>query len=212
MDSRLLERLTALPRSSKPDEGQLATLRVLADEWISRGRPMGELLAERLQGEVSTARCEDLGFDPWLSQCDVRALPLVGDELAPLVAEIAARRDFDASVRLLDWLLSAPIGNPLHGLVAETLETMLMQVERRELAVVSSDGGKFRLANGWQMDVFIRVYDFWRIDVMISPQGFQVLLIDYDDGPLSELNEYEPPDDVASEVYGLGLHARRQFR
>jgi len=212
MDSRLLERLTALPRSSKPDEGQLATLRVLADEWISRGRPMGELLAERLQGEVATARCEELGFDAWLAQCDVRALPLVADDLAPLIVEIAARRDFDFSVRLLDWLLSAPIGRPLHGLVAETLEAMLMAVERREVPVVSRDDSKFQLGNGWQLDVFVRVHDFWRVDAMISPQGFQVLLIDYDDGPLSALNEYEPPDDVASEVYGLGLHARRQFR
>lgn len=73
------------------------------------------------------------------------------------------------------------------------------------LADAWAERGGFRLENGWWLEVFVRGSEFWRIDAVTSPDGFQLHLIDYDTGPLAELNEHEPPLDVEREVYGLGF-------
>jgi hypothetical protein len=99
----------------------------------------------------------------------------------------------------------------VHALVAQKVREMLSLVERRQLRVVSHHDWKYQLENGWQLDVFVRAHDFWRIDGLISPEGFVIHLIDYDSGPLAELNEYEPPSDIESEVYGLGVNPLRRW-
>jgi hypothetical protein len=197
------ELLCALPPAAPPSQAQLEALNVLADAWAGAGRPEGQALAESLQHRLTEDRCVELGLEARLCRADVRALGFV-PALSALVAQLAARGDVDASVRALAWLGPAAAGQPLHALVAGHLGEMLRAVERRELAVTAERGG-FRLGNGWRLDVFVRGYDFWRIDAVTSPDGFQLHLIDFHAGPLAELNEYEPPLDVEREVYGLGL-------
>ena len=211
VDVSQLRFFTALPRSRPPSQEQLLALQVLSDEWIDQDRPVGLLLAERLQHVVPEARAVDLGLDPGLASCDVRTLALRASELATLTHAIARGDDFDFAVRVLSWVLSAPEGRPLHALVAQRLEDMLMQVERRELDVVRQEHDLFTLQNGWVLDVFVRHHDFGRIDAMTSPDGFEVFLIDYATGPLSAVRDYRPPTDVAREVFGLGFHARRRW-
>ena len=88
---------------------------------------------------------------------------------------------------------------------------MLRLVEQRQLAVVSYEGWKFQLANGWQLDVFVRGYDFWRIDELVSPEGFAIGPADFREGPLADLKNYEPPEDIEADVYGLGPRPTRRW-
>ncbi|MBL8922484.1 MAG: hypothetical protein JNJ54_26775 [Myxococcaceae bacterium] len=209
MDVATFELLCAAPREGAPSQPQLQALNVIADVWAGEGRPAGQALAEHLQGRLTEARCVELGIESWLCRVDPRALALrFAPDLSALVDQVAARHDFAAATRALAWIGTGEAGRPLHALVAERLSDMLGAVERRELAVTPERGG-YRLGNGWWLGVFVRGDDFWRIDVVTSPDGFELHLIDFDDGPLAELNEYEPPGDVEQEVYGLGVPAGR---
>lgn len=207
MDLRLLELFTSLPRETPPNEAQLLALRVLSDEWISRDRAVGLLLAERLQHEVPEVRAVDLGLDPGLAVGDLRSLVLKAPEVRGLVAKVD---DAQFAVRCLSWLLSAPEGEALHAQVATLLSSLLTRVELGELQLEPEEReGRYRLSNGWALDVFVRQHEFGRVDAMRSPDGFEVLLIDYARGPLATVRDYRPPTAVEHDVYGLGLRARR---
>lgn len=210
MDLPLLRLLTSLPRTVAPSDEQVMALRVLSDEWIDHDRRLGLLLAERLQCEVTESRALDLELDPGLATCDVRVLALRAPEVGALITRLARDEDLHGSVRVLSWLLGATEGEPLHHLVATFLGSLLRSVETGELTVKLLDATRARLSNGWELDVFVRQHEFGRIDSMTSPDGFEVLLIDYAHGPLSLVRDYQPPPAVARDVYGLGLHARRR--
>ncbi|MFO0601418.1 MAG: hypothetical protein U0228_39320 [Myxococcaceae bacterium] len=217
MDLERLRLLCTLPPGrggAAMTAAQREVLEVLSDEWIqSDGRDgvYGVLLAERLQHAVSDSRAEELGLSTSLARCDVRAIPLQAPSAQPLIAQVAECGDFDFAVRLLAWLLSSDAGKPLHALVARELEAMLRVVEEGKLGLARTDAGHFRLENGWTADVFERHHDFGRLDGMISPDGFEVFLLDYASGPLAELKRYVPPTRVVHEIYGLGLRDRRRL-
>ena len=208
----MLELLISQPQKTAPTAEQLAALEVLADQWSAQGIGPGIWLAERLQGPVTEARQKELGCEGWWSELDLRTHAILTDpELPQAVERLARTEDFDASVRLLSWVGTAKEAEPVHALVARKLHDMLLQVEARTLEVTRFDGTRYHLANGWALHVFVRVYEFWRVDDMISPEGFVIELVDFDDGPLEELNEYEPPGDIESEVYGLGYTPTRRW-
>lgn len=213
VEAQVLELLISQPQKVAPTWDQLAAMKVLADQWSAEGLGPGIWLAERLQGPVTKARQKELGCGDWWSELDLRAHTILADPtLAQAVEKLAQHEDFDAAVRLLSWVRTSKEAEPLHALVARRLHTMLLEVEARTLEVVSFDGSRYRLSNGWELNVFVRVYEFWRVDEMISPEGFVIDLIDFDDGPLAELNEYEPPGDIEAEVYGLGYNPTRRWK
>jgi hypothetical protein len=213
MDAAVLELLISVPEPVRPTAPQLAALKVLADQWTAEGLAPGILLAERLQGPVTEARKAELGCAAWPSELDLRAHALFADpQMGATVEELARREDFATGVKLLAWFGTLEEARPVHALVARTLHELLRQVEARTLEVVSHRDWTYQLANGWELGIFVRGYEFWRIDRMISPDGFVIHLIDYADGPLAELNEYEPPSDVESEVYGLGYTPTRRWK
>ena len=192
----------ANPRSVEPSSGQLTALRVLADQWSQEGRASGLWLAERLQGEVSDARREELGFADWWGQADVRQLALSLDPgLVGAAADMAARSDATTSVKLLSWISTHEAGVAMHALVASHVMQMLHQVEQGSLGVARNEGTKFTLENGWQLDVFMRGPELWRIDGLISPEGFTLSLGDFNGGPLGALSEYAPPAHVFGAVH-----------
>jgi len=213
VDAHLLQLLINQPLSIEPSPAQLTALRVLADQWSEQGLAGGLWLSERLQGPVSEARQKELGFEDWWGGVDVRAQALLLDPQLEASASQLAQSDLALSVQLLSFVGTAKEGWPLHAPIAAHLEAMLRLIERRELEVVSYRDWKYQLANGWSLDVFVRAWDFWRVDRVITPRGDVLHLVDFDDGPLAELNEYEPPTDVEAEVYGLGTSPfRRQWR
>jgi hypothetical protein len=213
VDALVLELLISEPRQVAPTTAQLEALKVLADQWSAQGLGPGIWLAERLQGPVTEARQQELGCGGWWSELDLRAHALLVDpELGPSVTRLAQRDDFDLAVRVLCWAGTAKEARPVHALVARRIHDMLRQVEALTLEVVSHDGWRFQLGNGWQLEVFVRGYEFWRVDGVISPEGFVIELVDFDDGPLAELNEYEPPGDIESAVYGLGYTPTRRWK
>lgn len=211
MSLELLELLCSTPPSSPPSVRQLEALSVLADTWAQALRPEGVALLEQLQGAtVTPERCRHLGLEPH-GLGDVRAFALHSlPDLSGLVAQFAERADALSAYRALSWLHTSPAGTCLHPQVAELVLGLLQAVERRELTVTRTPnspevhGTGFTLGNGWVLDVFVRGYAFWRVDRVIDPEGFVLELIDHHDGPLAELNEYEPPVDVEAQVYGLG--------
>jgi hypothetical protein len=210
VDLPLLRLLTSLPRTVPPSDEQVMALQVLSDAWIDGDRRLGLLLAERLQCEVTESRALALELDPGLATCDVRVLALRAPEVKALVERMAREEDLQGSVRVLSWLLSAEDGEPLHHLVATYLGSLLRSVETGETRVTPLDTSRFRLSNGWELDVFVRQHEFGRVDAMSSPEGFEVLLIDYAHGPLSLVRDYQPPPAIARDVYAMGLQARRR--
>lgn len=208
MSLALLELLCAAPPTSPPSPRQLEVLGVLADAWAEASRPEGIALLEHLQGRTPTEeRCRELGVEPWFGDARGFAMSAM-PELADLVSHVAAQSSADDCFRLLAWLGTSPVGAPLHGRVSDLLCGFLLAVERRELPVAREPLGPpfhcrgFRLGNDWLLDVFYRGRSFWRVDCVINPDGFSLDLIDFHDGPLAELNDYEPPPDVEEQVYG----------
>lgn len=197
--------LISLPPATPATRAQREAIAVLADQHADR--PLATWISERLQGRAPTeARAVELGLQPWRVRGELRGEAL---ELLPL-GELLPTSDARAALRALAWINAAPVGRPLHAPVAALLWELLRAVERRELAVTGYGEGRFRLATGWQLDVFVRGWNFWRIDGVIDPQGFMLHLLDFDEDPLRELNQYEPPPEIEAEVYGLGLEPGRR--
>lgn len=145
-----LERLALLveaPRSVRPSLAQLEVLRVLADEWIEESRPAGLWLAEMLQGHLTAARLDALGFGDWGVEQDPRYIALsLAPDFAASCAALAARGELNTAIRVLAWSGHAD-DSALHPLVAEHLRGLLTRVEHRTLKVVSRQDCRFWLEN-----------------------------------------------------------------
>jgi hypothetical protein len=192
---RMVERAPGHPLTSDEHAG----LVVLADAWIAEGLSEGEALADTLR---ETER------DPlWALAAMTEDHARWRTRVATAVDEVRHRDDPELAARWLSWLRTLEVGKPLNAILAVHLAAMLARIERRELAVTERrPGPTYLLENGWQLRVFVRGYDFWRIDSVIAPTGHEVHLVDFpDESPLGQINEYEPPPDVEAAVYGLGF-------
>ncbi|MFO0556084.1 MAG: hypothetical protein U0271_47345 [Polyangiaceae bacterium] len=180
-----------------------AVLAVLADRWIEEGRAIGQELAQALRTDAHPLYC--------LLALGEREESWRG-ALESFIESACSEGDIETLAHWVEWTRFVAFGAPWQRRLAIQLRDLLSQVERRELAVIAREPNMtYVLENGWRLQVFVRGWQFWRIDQVVSPGGRALAIVEYPSGPLSEINEYEPPEDVESEVYGLGFSPRRSW-
>lgn len=182
-------------RRAKLTDEQATLLAVLSDEWLERGTPGGQLLAERLRHTLTDQRCAELGFETWLGICSLHRLVLFLMP-EPVFDEIAAAGDEALAFRVVAWLKAERTKSALHEVVAKRAWRALAQVEREAAAPILSEPYSQRYQLPARLTVEFGVEeggDLIGVRGLLDAQGFEVRVEAIVDGPLHELMGYHPP-------------------